>query len=138
MEHAELALINGKIITVDPQDSVAEAVAVRGGKIIRVGDNNVVEGLMGSGTTVVDLKGKTVLPGFIDSHVHASGAGLLTVKEKEYVDIKYADSIVEVQEKIGERAEATPEGEWVIGWGYMWTRLRARASTSTWTPSRPH
>ncbi len=41
MEHAELALINGKIITVDSQDSVAEAVAVRGGKIIRVGDNNV-------------------------------------------------------------------------------------------------
>jgi predicted amidohydrolase YtcJ len=126
MEHAELALINGKIITVDSQDSVAEALAVRGGKIIRVGDNNVVEGLMGSGTTVVDLKGKTVLPGFIDSHVHASGAGLLTVKEKEYVDIKYADSIVEVKEKIGERAEVTPEGEWVIGWGYMWTRFREK------------
>jgi predicted amidohydrolase YtcJ len=106
MEHAELALINGRIITVDPQDSLAEAIAVRGGKIIRVGDDIAVEGLVGPDTTVVDLKGRTVLPGFINSHVHASGAGLLTVKE--YVDIKYANSIVEVKERIEERAVATP------------------------------
>ena len=126
MEHAELALINGKIVTVDPQDSVAQALAVRMGKIIRVGDDSQVGEIVGPGTTVVDLEGRTVLPGFIDSHVHASGAGLLTVKEKEYVDIKYADSIVEVKERIRERAEATPEGEWVIGWGYMWTRFREK------------
>lgn len=108
MEHAELALINGRIITVDPQDSVTEAVAVRRGKIIKVGDDSIVEELVGPGTTVVDLKGKTVLPGFIDSHVHASGAGLLTVKEKEYVDIKYADSIVEVKEKMGRGLRPPP------------------------------
>lgn len=123
---ADTVLVNGKVVTVDHNDKVAEAVAVKGNRIVRVGDNIRVEELIGPDTEVVDLAGRTVLPGFIDSHVHAQGAGLLTVKEKEYVDIKYANSIAEVKEKIGARAKGTPKGEWVIGWGYMWTRFKEK------------
>ncbi len=124
--HADLVLLNGRIVTVDPRDTVAEAVAVMRNRIERISGDGEVEELIGRETRSVDLEGRAVLPGFIDSHVHAAGAGLLTVKEKEYVDIKYANSISEVKDRIGERARDTPDGEWVIGWGYMWTRFEER------------
>ena len=123
---ADLVLVNGRIVTVDEGNSVTEAVAVRNGWIVKVGSTGEVEALVGPDTDVVDLEGRAVLPGFIDSHVHVLGAGRLKVMEREYVDIKYADSVVEVLEKIGERAKVTPEGQWIIGWGYMWTRFKEK------------
>ncbi|HUS77390.1 MAG TPA: amidohydrolase family protein, partial [Patescibacteria group bacterium] len=118
--------MNGRIVTVDEGNSVTEAVAVRNGWIVKVGSTGEVEALVGPDTDVVDLEGRAVLPGFIDSHVHVLGAGRLKVMEREYVDIKYADSVVKVLEKIGERAKVTPEGQWIIGWGYMWTRFKEK------------
>jgi predicted amidohydrolase YtcJ len=123
---ADLVLLNGKVLTVDPSNSIAEAVAIKGNKIVNVGSRKKVEPMIGPETSIIDLDGKTLMPGIIDSHVHAVGAGRLKLMEREYVDIKYADSIEEVLEKIGERAEETPRGAWMIGWGYMWTRFRER------------
>src|SRR6476620_1556061 len=73
---ADLLLHNGKVVTVDPQFSIRQAVAVKGGKITAVGTDAAVLKERGTGTRVVDLKGKTVRPGLIDSHVHALEAGL--------------------------------------------------------------
>ena len=124
--YATLALINGKIVTVDPDDTVHEAVAVRGNKILAVGSVEDIKGWVGPETEVVELGGKSVLPGFIDSHVHLVGAGRLAVKAEKEVDIKYCDSVDEVLEKIRERAKATLKGEWVIGWGYLWSRFEEK------------
>ena len=82
---ATLALINGKVVTVDSENSIREAIAVKGNKILRVGSNNDVKGLIDSKTKVIDLDGKTVLPGFIDSHVHAFGVGRLKVQGRHQV-----------------------------------------------------
>jgi predicted amidohydrolase YtcJ len=67
---ADLTLINGKVVTVDADNSIMEAVAVKGGRIVAVGSTAEVSGLMGKGTALLDLAGKTVLPGIIDSHTH--------------------------------------------------------------------
>lgn len=124
--YATLVLVNGKIVTVDPEDSVQEAVAVRENKIIAVGTTDEIRKHMGPETEVIELDGKAVLPGFVDSHVHLVGAGRLAVKAEKEVDIKYCDSVGEVLDKIGERAKATPKGEWVIGWGYLWSRFKEK------------
>jgi len=73
-QEADLILHNGKIVTVDRSDSVQEAMAVKGNRILRVGSNNEVLKTKGDRTDLLDLGGKTVLPGLIDSHVHATEA----------------------------------------------------------------
>src|SRR5437016_4504827 len=73
---ADLILYNGKIVTVDSKFSIHQAVAVSGGKIAAVGADAAVLKERGPRTQMIDLAGKTVLPGLIDSHVHPLGAGL--------------------------------------------------------------
>src|SRR5215813_2438281 len=73
---ADLILHNGKIVTVDPDFSIRQAVAVKNGKIIAVGTNQAILVERGANTRVIDLHGRTVLPGLFDSHVHPLGAGL--------------------------------------------------------------
>src|SRR4249920_4249653 len=67
---------NGRIVTVDPQFRIVEAMAIRDGRVVAVGTNTEIAKLAGSGTQQVDLGGKTVLPGLIDSHVHAPSASM--------------------------------------------------------------
>jgi predicted amidohydrolase YtcJ len=67
---ADLVLKNGNIITVDAHDTIAEATAVLDGKFVRVGSNDDVAPLIGEATRVIDLAGKTLVPGFIDAHTH--------------------------------------------------------------------
>lgn len=107
---ADLILHNGKVVTVDPQFSIRQAVAVKGGKITAVGTDAVVLKERGAGTRVVDLKGRTVLPGLIDSHVHALEAGL-----SEYrAPLPPLDSIAAIQAFIREKAKTTPKGQWIV------------------------
>jgi predicted amidohydrolase YtcJ len=73
---ADLVLLNGKIVTVDPSETIAEAVAVKDGRFLKVGSSDEIKRLAGSRTKIIDLKGKTVLPGFIDSHEHCIRRGL--------------------------------------------------------------
>src|SRR5436190_24023385 len=67
---ADLVLTNGKIITVDARDSIAQALAVSAGKIVAVGTNDEIKLRVGPRTQVIDLRGRTATPGLIDSHVH--------------------------------------------------------------------
>jgi predicted amidohydrolase YtcJ len=90
-------LVNGKIFTANPQQPYAEAVSTRGGKIIAVGSRREVEASVGSDAQVVDLGGKTLLPGLIDSHVHAvmGGVGLLSADARnEIPDIAALEAFV--------------------------------------------
>ena len=74
---ADLVLINGTVLTVDARDSIAQAVAVAGNRIVAVGTTDEIKGRIGASTEVIDLRGRTVTPGLIDTHVHFTEADAL-------------------------------------------------------------
>ena len=76
LDTPDLALINGKVLTVDAKDSVAQAIAIRNGKIIAVGSSRNIGRLVGGRTRVIDLSGRTVTPGLIDTHGHFADGGV--------------------------------------------------------------
>src|SRR5690348_13004818 len=107
---ADLILHNGKIVTVDPAFSIAQAVAISGGRIVAVGTNEAVVAKRSASTKMMDLHGRTVLPGLIDSHVHALEAGLSEFR----APLPPLDSYAAVQQFLREKAKTTPKGEWII------------------------
>ncbi|MCC7235243.1 MAG: amidohydrolase [Bryobacterales bacterium] len=107
---ADLILYNGRIVTADTRFSILQAISISNGKVLRVGVNEAVLRDRKPNTQVVDLKGKMVVPGLIDAHVHALGAGLSEFKRK----LPPLNSIAEIQEFIRQRARATPAGEWIV------------------------
>jgi len=112
---ADLVLRGGNVITVDNDWRVAHAVAVRGGRFIAVGDDAAVAHYVGPNTQVVELAGKTVVPGLIDSHLHQLFAAL----NGPAVQLLGAKTVADVQAEIGERVARTEPGKWVIassGW----------------------
>ncbi len=110
----DTVLINGKIITVDPDDSIAEAVAIKDGKIIAVDSNKIIRKLAGRNTQVIDLNGLTVTPGLIDSHCHfvSGGIGMLYILDLSYPAVK---NIADVKEKVKTKVETMKPGEWAFG-----------------------
>ncbi len=117
---ADLILHNGKIVTVDGNFSIRQAVAIKSGKIAAVGTNQSVLAQRGANTQVVDLQGRTVLPGLIDSHVHALEAGLSEARRP----LPPLDSYAAVQQYIREQAKTTPKGEWIVVPRTFPTRLK--------------
>jgi predicted amidohydrolase YtcJ len=113
--HADYVFVNGEVITVNPDDEIAQAVTIRGDEICAVGATEEILSLRGPETRVVDLRGNSLLPGFIDSHLHM----LLYGTNRLGVDCKNGvRSIDEVAARPAERVRSTPEGEWARGWGY--------------------
>lgn len=108
---ADLVLRNGKIVTVDPDDTVAQAVAAKGNRIVVVGGDEDVSGLIGEETEVIDLGGRTVIPGLTDPHLHMVGAGLSALREFRIP----STSIEDVFDVIRAKAAETPKGEWLRG-----------------------
>ena len=111
---ADLVLINGKIITMNPAQPRAEAVAIEAAKIIQVGISSAITNWMGKETKVIDLKGKTVVPGFIDSHIHVADFGRVLT----WVDLWDVRSIKELQARLNKHVQKTPKGNWIIGRGW--------------------
>ena len=111
---AELVLINGKIITVDAKDSIMEGVAVRGGKIIDTGVAKKISQYTGTQTKVIDLQGKAVTPGLIDSHAHLPPFGL---RESRWVKLQGMETKEEILEALAQRAQITPAGTFINAWG---------------------
>ncbi|MEH2557454.1 putative amidohydrolase YtcJ [Bradyrhizobium algeriense] len=102
----DLVLINGKVLTMDDRSSVVEALAVLDGKILATGSNASVKSIISTRTRVLDLAGKTVVPGLIDTHAHFKAAGL-----SEYVvSMSRAKTVVEALDA----AKKNP-GEWIVG-----------------------
>jgi predicted amidohydrolase YtcJ len=116
----ELILHHGKIVTVDARFSIAEAVAIRDGRIVKVGSNRDVLALKTAGTRVVDLGGKPVLPGLIDSHVHPSDASMIEFDHA----IPEMETIQDVLDYIRGRTAVLKEGEWIQVRQVFITRLR--------------
>ena len=118
--NAELILYNGKIVTVDDDFAIAQAVAVKNDRIIAVGSNGDVRKLASSATSSIDLKGKTVLPGLMDSHVHSTGASMYEF-DHEVPEMK---SIKDVLSYVKSRADVLDDGQWVRVRQVFITRLR--------------
>jgi predicted amidohydrolase YtcJ len=136
--NADLLLLNGKIVTVDPENSVAEAVAMRGNRIEAVGSDEEVSKWIGEGTVVIDLDGKTVLPGLIDSHMHPGSYGAFKVRGVQCgPDLEFIEELLEV---IKAKAESTPEGRWIQGYTLDNVRLGrypTRQELDSVTPDNP-
>ena len=113
--NTDMVLINGKIITVDAKDSIAQGVAIRSGKIIAVGSNAEVQARAGKSARVIDLHGRTATPGLIDSHGHFADGG---VGELYAVSLSDAASIDDVVRRVRERAATLKSGEWLTGNGW--------------------
>jgi predicted amidohydrolase YtcJ len=108
---ADLILHGGKVLTVDSRFGIAQAIAVKGGRIVAVGSSrDVLASQRSSRTKVIDLEGRTVVPGLVDAHVHALGAGLSEYRRR----LPKFDSIAAIQAYIRERAAVTPKGEWIV------------------------
>lgn len=112
---ADTVLINGVVLTVDRTDSIAQAVAITGGRITAVGTTADIKAMAGTHTEVIDLRGRAVTPGLIDSHVHFSAADSLFT-----VDLGDAavTSIEEVKKRIVAHVARLKPGEWVRGRGW--------------------
>lgn len=118
---ADLILHHGKIVTVDSKFSIQHAVAVKDGKIIAAGsDESVLKAESGPRTQIIDLKGRSVLPGLIDSHVHALSAGLSELRNP----LPPLDSFAAVQNYIRDQARKTPQGQWIVVPRTFPTRLK--------------
>ncbi len=111
---ADTILWGGRVLTVDPRFTVAEAVAVRGDRIVAVGGDAEVRRLAGSGTRSIDLKGATVIPGMIDNHTHMLLAGLDHPEVGVKVNLAWAQSIAEIRAAIAERVRQVRPGEWIV------------------------
>jgi len=119
-EPADLILTGGAIVTVDDQFSVAEAIAVRGDRIVQVGTAEEIAKLQSEETDVVELDGKMVVPGLIDSHVHPNGAAMHEFDHK----IPNMETIQDVLDYIHARTKVRAEDEWIWVSQVFITRLR--------------
>jgi predicted amidohydrolase YtcJ len=110
----DLILHNARIYTVDARNTVAEAVAIAGDRITRVGSDRDIVALKGASTTVVDLRGATVLPGLHDAHAHVVGLGA----SLQDVDLRGTRSYEEVVGRVRRRLATARPGEWIVGRGW--------------------
>src|SRR5262245_20550271 len=130
---ADLLLVGGRVYTFSwpepdpegrpaggaPHDAAgwrpdAQAIAIRGDRILFVGERVNAESYRGTSTRVVDLGGATVLPGLIDSHVHLPELGAAL----ERVNLVGVRTEAEAVARVEERARSTPKGDWIVGWGW--------------------
>ena len=110
-QSADTVLLNGKILTVDSQFSVRQALAIREGKIAEVGSNAQIKKLQGPKSQVIDLQGRTVIPGLIDNHMHAVRAALTFSTEVNWIG---ASSLADGLARIHDAAEKAKPGTWLI------------------------
>jgi hypothetical protein len=120
---ATLILINGKVWTVNPAQPRAEAIACLGSRIVAVGTNAEIRKWVGTSTTTIDLRGRLVVPGFNDAHVHFLSGG----QNLSSVQLRTAHSQEEFRQRIGEFAAKLPSGRWITGgdWDH-----------ESWSPAR--
>ena len=121
---ADIVFINGEVITVDQKNKVVEAVAVIGNRISAVGSNREVKGFIGEETKVIDLQGKTLLPGLIDAHIHLIlyGVNQLAVSCKD----EHIKSIEDLLNDMKAKASTIPKGEWIRAWGFNETVVKEK------------
>jgi predicted amidohydrolase YtcJ len=127
---ADLALLNGKIVTVDANNSIVEAVAVKGNRIVATGQTSEISRLVGDGTEVIDLRGKTVLPGLIDTHTHPNAAAVRLYE----INCRSPPvrSISQILEMVAEKAYELGPDRWIQGANYNDIKLEERRHITRW------
>ena len=134
---ADTLLVNGKILTVDRAFSTREAMAIRDGRIVALGGNPEIRRLAGPQTRVIDLEGRTAIPGLIDSHLHAIRAALSFSTEVNWIG---ATTLTEAVARIHEAAQTKKPGSWLIvagGWNVDQFRERRRPNQAELVAAAP-
>jgi len=126
--HADMVLINGKIYSMNEGNDVYEALAVKDGKIVFVGSCGDVKSFIGDKTLVIDLNGKPVLPGFIDTHIHFVGVGLSLMM----LDLRDVKSISEFKDRVKKFAERVKCGKWILGRGWDQDKFVEKRYPNRW------
>ena len=111
---ADMILVNGKVVTLDPKVPAAEAVAVKNGRILAVGTSAAIRKYAGPATQVLDVKGKLVVPGLIDAHLHFASGG----RSLASLTFRGVSSVEKVQEMVAARIKELPPGETINGGEY--------------------
>jgi predicted amidohydrolase YtcJ len=135
---ADAVLLNGKILTVDSQFSTREALAIRGGRILATGSTAEIRKLAGPATRTIDLQGRTVIPGLIDSHMHAIRAALSFSTEVNWIG---ARSLPEALGRIRDAARTMKPGAWLIvagGWNVDQFQERRRPTQAELVAAAPN
>jgi predicted amidohydrolase YtcJ len=111
---ADLIVTGGRIYTVDAAHPMAEALAVRGARLVFVGSASEAQVFRGPSTRIIDARGSTIIPGMVDAHAHLLDVGQ-TLRQ---VDLSGAATFEDIVARVAERARSTPPGTWIRGWGW--------------------
>ena len=135
---ADLVLMSGRVVTVNAEFEVVEALAIRNGRVLAAGSNDRIQQFITPATKVIDLKGRMVLPGLIDSHTHPTSAAQFEADH----DIPTFETIAEVLDYVKKRTRVVPKGEWIGLSQVFITRLReqrypTRAELDSVAPEHP-
>jgi hypothetical protein len=138
MEKATLVLLNGNVLTLDPSKPKAEAIAICNDKILDVGKNSKIKSYVSEKTQIIDLKGKTVIPGLTDCHTHMLALGW-TLTSLNLRDVK---SIKELKRKLKEFARKKPSNKWILGGRWDQEKFAEKRYPTRWDldsviPNRP-
>ncbi len=125
-EPADLILRNGKIVTLEDDQPVVEAIATKGNKILALGSTESVQKHLGPETHVIDLQGKLVVPGFIEGHGHFMGLG----RSKMMLDLTQAKSWQEIVDMVAEAVKQVRPGQWILGRGWHQEKWERRPRPS--------
>jgi predicted amidohydrolase YtcJ len=133
----DLIVINGQVYAGDGSADLAEAVAVSGNKVVRIGSNREIQRLRRAQTTVIDAKGGAVLPGFNDAHTHLVEGGLALTQ----INLLDAATLDQIKESVRIWATAHPEREWITGRGWYYQpfngAMPTRQMLDALVPDRP-
>jgi hypothetical protein len=114
VEPADIIVIHGRVFTENPQQPWAQAVAIRGAKIVAVGEDATIEKRRGMGTKVINAGGRLVLPGFVDCHIHFMEGSI----KLAWVSLEEAKNLADIREMLGAYAAEHPGDGWILGHGW--------------------
>ena len=113
-ESADLVLMNGKILTMNPNQSEVSALASKGDRILALGSDDDINKLVGENTKIIDLQGRLATPGLIEGHGHYMRLGHTLM----HLDLRYAKSWDEIIAMVSDAVSVSEPGEWILGWGW--------------------
>lgn len=128
MKKADLVFMNGEVVTVDQLFSITEAVAILDQQIMAAGKNEEIKKYIGEETKVIDLEGKSLLPGFIDAHLHMAEVGLT----KLAFDVRNVESVEDMLALLKKEVKNIPKGQWIRGWGFNDNQIKEGRMPTRW------